>query len=95
MRYILILAWSVRYYLSTNLSRFILGGTDRPNWQDWGGRWARHTAFMRNLKTLLEELDVKYMKPIQPVLLPKGTIGNRGLQEGSPIPPIISKVHSP
>ena len=43
---------------------------DRPNWQDWGGRWTRRTAFMRHLKTLLEELDIRYTMPIQPVLLP-------------------------
>jgi len=42
----------------------------RPNWQDWGGRWGRRTAFMRYLKTVLEDLDVKYTMPIQPVLLP-------------------------
>ena len=46
---------------------------DRPNWQDWGGRWARRNAFMRHLKTVLEELDLRYMLPIQPVLLPSGT----------------------
>ncbi|KIJ70095.1 hypothetical protein HYDPIDRAFT_172003 [Hydnomerulius pinastri MD-312] len=45
----------------------------RPNWQDWGGRWARRTAFMRHLKTILEDLDMKYTLPIQPVLLPKDT----------------------
>lgn len=44
----------------------------RPNWQDWGGRWARRTLFMRHLKVLLEELDISYTMPIQPVLLPKG-----------------------
>ncbi|KAA1470313.1 hypothetical protein DENSPDRAFT_836085 [Dentipellis sp. KUC8613] len=44
----------------------------RPNWQDWGGRWMRRTAFMRHLKTVLEDLDIKYTMPIQPVLLPKG-----------------------
>ncbi|KAI0763775.1 Mechanosensitive ion channel-domain-containing protein [Trametes elegans] len=43
----------------------------RPNWQDWGGRWVRRTAFMRNLKAVLEELDVRYLEPIQPVLLPR------------------------
>ncbi|KAI0629228.1 Mechanosensitive ion channel-domain-containing protein [Trametes polyzona] len=44
----------------------------RPNWQDWGGRWARRTAFMRNLKQVLEDLDVRYLEPIQPVVLPRG-----------------------
>lgn len=42
----------------------------RPNWQDWGGRWTRRTAFMKHLKSILEDLDVKYTMPIQPVLLP-------------------------
>lgn len=46
---------------------------DRSNWQDWGGRWARRNAFMRHLKTVLEELDLRYTLPIQPVLLPSGT----------------------
>jgi hypothetical protein len=44
---------------------------DRRNWQDWGGRWARRNEFMRHLKTVLEELDVKYAMPVQPVVLPK------------------------
>lgn len=47
--------------------------TDRANWQDWGGRWTRRTAFMRHLKTILEDLEVRYTLPIQPVLLPQGT----------------------
>ncbi|KAG1755550.1 Mechanosensitive ion channel-domain-containing protein [Suillus lakei] len=42
----------------------------RPNWQDWGGRWTRRTAFMKHLKSILEDLDVKYTMPVQPVLLP-------------------------
>ncbi|KAF9484506.1 hypothetical protein BDN70DRAFT_797752 [Pholiota conissans] len=44
----------------------------RPNWQDWGGRWTRRTTFMRYLKTVLEELDLRYTMPIQPVILPQG-----------------------
>jgi hypothetical protein len=47
---------------------------DRPNWQDWGGRWTRRTAFMRHLKTVLEELDIHYTKPVQPVLLPSSVL---------------------
>jgi hypothetical protein len=44
--------------------------SDRPNWQDWGGRWGRRTAFMRHLKTVLEDLDIKYTMPVQPILMP-------------------------
>lgn len=47
---------------------------DRPNWQDWGGRWTRRTAFMRHLKTVLEELDIRYTMPVQPVLLPRPSV---------------------
>lgn len=43
---------------------------DRRNWQDWSGRWARRTQFMRQLKMILEELDIGYTMPVQPVLLP-------------------------
>ena len=45
---------------------------DRRNWQDWGGRWARRNAFMKWFRGVLEELDLKYTAPIQPILLPKG-----------------------
>ncbi|KAJ7767461.1 Mechanosensitive ion channel-domain-containing protein [Mycena maculata] len=44
----------------------------RANWQDWGGRWTRRTAFMRHLKTILEELDLRYSLPPQPVVFPQG-----------------------
>ena len=53
-----------------NAITLIIAMEHRPNWQDWGGRWQRRTAFMRHLKSVLEELDVRYAKPVQPVLLP-------------------------
>ncbi|KAG2077279.1 hypothetical protein BDR04DRAFT_1088237 [Suillus decipiens] len=53
-----------------NAIHLTVGVEHRPNWQDWGGRWTRRTAFMKHLKSILEDLDVKYMMPIQPVLLP-------------------------
>jgi hypothetical protein len=46
--------------------------TDRPNWQDWGGRWARRTKLMRHMKEVLEELDIRYTKPVQPIIFPSG-----------------------
>jgi hypothetical protein len=56
---------------------------DRHNWQDWGGRWGRRNAFMKWFKGVLEELDIKYTAPVQPILLPKG---NPFLDAGSPRP---------
>ncbi|KAF8323535.1 uncharacterized protein EI90DRAFT_3076953 [Cantharellus anzutake] len=39
----------------------------RANWQNWGARWDRRTKFMRRMKALLEELDIGYCMPLQPV----------------------------
>ncbi|PIL25025.1 hypothetical protein GSI_12913 [Ganoderma sinense ZZ0214-1] len=58
-----------------NAISLIVAMEHRPNWQDWGGRWVRRTAFMRNLKTVLEDLDIRYTKPIQPIIVPRGPGG--------------------
>lgn len=67
-----------------NALHLIVAIEHRPNWQDWGGRWARRTAFMRHLKTILEELEIGYTMPIQPILLPT-----------SGPPPSMSQLYSP
>jgi len=54
-----------------NAVTLVIAMEHRPNWQDWGGRWGRRTSFMRYLKGVLEELDITYTKPLQPVALPK------------------------
>lgn len=58
-----------------NAIHLIVAMEHRPNWQDWGGRWARRTQFMRFLKGVLEELDMRYTMPIQPVLMPNPPAG--------------------
>lgn len=40
---------------------------DRANFQNWGGRWERRNKFMRYMKTVLEELDIGYCMPLQPI----------------------------
>ncbi|KAI0331475.1 hypothetical protein GY45DRAFT_1322271 [Cubamyces sp. BRFM 1775] len=55
-----------------NAIHLIIAMEHRPNWQDWGGRWVRRTAFMRHLKQVLEDLDLRYTEPIQPIILPRG-----------------------
>lgn len=55
-----------------NAITLIIAMEHRPNWQDWGGRWVRRTAFMRHLKAILEDLDVRYTQPVQPIILPRG-----------------------
>ena len=77
------LQWSVSVDSGKSFGPLLLISipVDRPNWQDWGGRWTRRTAFMRHLKTVLEELDIRYTMPVQPVLLPKG-----GMSYGPSVP---------
>ncbi|KAG6845240.1 hypothetical protein H0H87_012232 [Tephrocybe sp. NHM501043] len=54
-----------------NAITLVVAMEHRPNWQDWGGRWVRRNLFMRNLKQILEDLDVEYTMPVQPVLTPQ------------------------
>lgn len=67
-----------------NAITLVVAMEHRPNWQDWGGRWGRRTAFMRHLKTVLEELDVRYTLPVQPVLLPRDRLPMSPMGAGSP-----------
>ncbi|CAE6438170.1 unnamed protein product [Rhizoctonia solani] len=50
-----------------NAIHLIVAMEHRSNWQDWGGRWNRRNAFMKNLKTELEALEIQYSLPLQPV----------------------------
>ncbi|KAF7294467.1 Calcium channel [Mycena kentingensis (nom. inval.)] len=55
-----------------NAIHLVVAMEHRSHWQDWGGRWTRRTAFMRNLKIILEDLDLRYSLPVQPVIFPHG-----------------------
>ncbi|KAH7327668.1 Mechanosensitive ion channel-domain-containing protein [Rhizoctonia solani] len=50
-----------------NAIHLVVAMEHRSNWQDWGGRWNRRNAFMKNLKTELENLEIQYSLPLQPV----------------------------
>ncbi|KAF8597680.1 hypothetical protein BDV93DRAFT_610282 [Ceratobasidium sp. AG-I] len=50
-----------------NAIHLIVAIEHRANWQDWGGRWTRRNAFMKNMKAELEALEVQYSLPLQPV----------------------------
>ncbi|KAJ1307021.1 hypothetical protein OPQ81_008000 [Rhizoctonia solani] len=50
-----------------NAIHLVVAMEHRGNWQDWGGRWNRRNAFMKNLKTELENLEIQYSLPLQPV----------------------------
>ncbi|KAJ6518657.1 Mechanosensitive ion channel-domain-containing protein [Mycena sanguinolenta] len=65
-----------------NAIHLIVAIEHRANWQDWGGRWSRRNLFMRHLKTTLEELDLKYTLPPQPVFFPQGMPPTGGRSAG-------------
>ncbi|CAE6480680.1 hypothetical protein ACGC1H_003511 [Rhizoctonia solani] len=50
-----------------NAIHLVVAMEHRGNWQDWGGRWNRRNAFMKNLKSELETLEIQYALPLQPV----------------------------
>ncbi|KAG8682823.1 hypothetical protein FRC11_014348, partial [Ceratobasidium sp. 423] len=50
-----------------NAIHLIVAMEHRGNWQDWGARWNRRNAFMKNLKSELENLEIQYSLPLQPV----------------------------
>ncbi|KAF8216284.1 Mechanosensitive ion channel-domain-containing protein [Mycena galopus ATCC 62051] len=66
-----------------NAIYLIVGVEHRANWQDWGGRWARRNMFMRHLKTVLEELDLRYTLPVQPIMFPQGLPPTGGRAPGA------------
>ena len=74
-----------------NAIHLVVAIEHRANWQDWGGRWTRRNAFMRNLKTVLEELDISYSMPVQPVLLPSSNGKPPFAQARSPTMPPSSR----
>ncbi|KAG8984674.1 hypothetical protein FRB90_005179 [Tulasnella sp. 427] len=50
-----------------NCINLVIAIEHRNNWQEWGGRWARRGLFMKHLRTVLEELEIGYQMPLQPV----------------------------
>ncbi|KAI8458829.1 hypothetical protein BY996DRAFT_6410621 [Phakopsora pachyrhizi] len=61
----------LRQYVSEN-SREWKGGLivameHKGNWQDWGARWDRRTLLMREMKKIMDSLNITYRLPIQPL----------------------------
>jgi len=50
-----------------NCINLVVAMEHRNNWQEWGARWGRRNLFMKHLRTVLEELEIGYQMPLQPV----------------------------
>ena len=56
-----------------NCLNLVIAMEHKSNWQDWGARWARRTKFMREVKTIAEDLGLEYALPPQPITFqPRG-----------------------
>ncbi|CAH7686130.1 hypothetical protein PPACK8108_LOCUS20739 [Phakopsora pachyrhizi] len=46
-------------------SLLIVAMEHKGNWQDWGARWDRRTLLMREMKKIMDSLNITYRLPIQ------------------------------
>ncbi|EHS64524.1 uncharacterized protein PGTG_20985 [Puccinia graminis f. sp. tritici CRL 75-36-700-3] len=44
----------------------------KSNWQDWGARWDRRTLLMKEMKRIMDQLNMTYKLPTQPVSFMSG-----------------------
>ncbi|KAH9823321.1 Mechanosensitive ion channel-domain-containing protein [Melampsora americana] len=58
---------NIDYMKNQNLIQLIIAMEHKGNWQDWGARWDRRTLLMREMKKILDQLNIIYKLPIQPV----------------------------
>ena len=80
-----------------------VGMTHRANWQDWGERWNRRTAFHAALAFYSKECGITYVNSAQPVMYWQSELDNPIPEEEeeeeddirSPISPIEGGNHIP
>lgn len=63
-----VLALNIFEIESTNKIHCMIWIEHRSNWQDMMARYARRTNFYYGLKEALDELDIRYVLPAQPVV---------------------------
>ncbi|EGG12294.1 uncharacterized protein MELLADRAFT_115107 [Melampsora larici-populina 98AG31] len=70
---------NIDYMQNQNLIQLIIAMEHKGNWQDWGARWDRRTLLMREMKKILDSLNIIYKLPIQPVSFVSSTnLGRKG-----------------
>ncbi|RUS16522.1 Mechanosensitive ion channel-domain-containing protein [Endogone sp. FLAS-F59071] len=63
-----VLALNIFEIESTNKIHCVIWVEHRSNWQDMMARYARRTKFYYGLKEALDELDIRYVLPAQPIV---------------------------
>ncbi|EHS63598.1 uncharacterized protein PGTG_20692 [Puccinia graminis f. sp. tritici CRL 75-36-700-3] len=63
---------NIEFINNQNLIQLIIAMEHKSNWQDWGARWDRRTLLMKEMKRIMDSLNITYKLPTQPIsLLPQ------------------------
>ncbi|KAI7955560.1 hypothetical protein MJO29_006959 [Puccinia striiformis f. sp. tritici] len=60
---------NIEFINNQNLIQLIIAMEHKSNWQDWDARWDRRTLLMKEMKRIMDSLDIAYKLPTQPISL--------------------------
>ncbi|PLW58181.1 hypothetical protein PCANC_00836 [Puccinia coronata f. sp. avenae] len=58
---------NIDFMQNQNLIQLIIVMEHKSNWQDWAARWDRRTSLMKEMKRIMDSLNITYKLPIQPI----------------------------
>ncbi|KAI7958818.1 hypothetical protein MJO28_002609 [Puccinia striiformis f. sp. tritici] len=58
---------NIDFMQNQNLIQLAVAMEHKSNWQDWGARWDRRTLLMKEMKRIMDQLNMTYKLPLQPV----------------------------
>lgn len=79
---------NIDFMKNQNMIQLVVAMEHKSNWQDWGGRWDRRTRLMKEMKKIMDALNMTYKLPTQPVSFAphrpcRG--GSHGVEPSSPV----------
>ncbi|KAA1108891.1 hypothetical protein PGT21_028411 [Puccinia graminis f. sp. tritici] len=63
---------NIDFMQNQNLIQLVVAMEHKSNWQDWGARWDRRTLLMKEMKRIMDQLNMTYKLPTQPVSFMSG-----------------------
>jgi len=67
---------NIDFMQNQNLIQLIIAMEHKSNWQDWGARWDRRTLLMKEMKRIMDSLNIAYKLPTQPISILSKKTGN-------------------
>lgn len=67
---------NIEFMQNQNLIQLAVAMEHKGNWQDWGARWDRRTSLMKEMKRIMDQLNMTYRLPPQPVSFTSRTVGS-------------------